>query len=253
MHRPEPGRRLPRLGPMSVELTAFLLSAGAACAALLGWVAVAARRTWTDRGVGIALLASAGGMLLISVVELLPPGLADPEARLRTLLLFGAGIGMVPLMRRLLAALLPSMGAAQSAALLVMLAIALHNIPEGAVPFTAAMVSLESGVITAVSIALHNIPEGMAVSSAALATGASRLRALAYTSVSTVGELAGAGLMLLVGRTLTPAASSSLLAVVAGVMVGLCATQLVPAGIGLVTGSASPVVEDRVAHSAHLA
>lgn len=75
-------------------------------------------------------------------------------------------------------------------------------------PFTAAMVSLPAGVITAVSIALHNIPEGMAVSAAALATGASRTRALAYTAVSTLGELVGAGLMLAVGRTLTPGASN---------------------------------------------
>lgn len=53
-------------------------------------------------------------------MELLPPGLSDPETRLNTLLLFGAGLAMVPLMRRLLESALPSMGAAQGAALLVM-------------------------------------------------------------------------------------------------------------------------------------
>ncbi len=79
-----------------------------------------------------------------------------------------------------------------------MVAIALHNIPEGAVPFAATMISIRAGVITAIAIALHNIPEGMAVSTAVLAMGGTRRRALAYTGVSVLGEVAGA-LLILVG------------------------------------------------------
>ena len=222
---------------MSPEATGFLLSAAAASTALLGWLAVAAKRTWTDRSVGFALLFSAFAMLAISLIELLPPGLRDPSLRNATLLLCATGFVAVPAMRRLLARALPSLGAAQSTAMLVMLAIALHNIPEGAVPFAATMVSVQAGVITAVAIGLHNIPEGMAVSTAVLAMGGSRRRAFVYTAVSVVGELVGALAMLVVGSTLSPTGAAGLLAFVAGIMIALCLTQLIPAGLRLVQGS----------------
>jgi len=220
------------------EATGFLLSVAAASAALLGWVAVAAKRTWTDRSVGFALLFSAAAMLAISAIELLPPGLRDPSTRQGTLLLLAVGFVAVPFLRRVLARLLPNLGAAQSTALLVMVAIALHNVPEGAVPFAATLISLRAGLITALAIGLHNIPEGMAVSTAVLAMGGSRRRALAYTGVSVVGEVAGAVIILIVGSALSPTGAAELLAFVAGIMVSLCVTQLIPAGIGLVSGAA---------------
>jgi ZIP family zinc transporter len=222
---------------MSPEATGFLLSAAAASTALLGWLAVAAKRTWTDRSVGFALLFSAFAMLAISLIELLPPGLRDPSLRNATLLLCTAGFVAVPAMRWLLARALPSLGAAQSTAMLVMLAIALHNIPEGAVPFAATMVSVQAGVITAVAIGLHNIPEGMAVSTAVVAMGGSRRRAFVYTAVSVVGELVGALALLVVGSALSPSGAAGLLAFVAGIMIALCLTQLIPAGLRLVQGN----------------
>jgi ZIP family zinc transporter len=231
------------------QATGFLLSVAAASAAMLGWAAVAAKRTWTDRSVGFALLFSAAAMLTISLLELLPPGLRDPSQRQATLLLFAVGFLAVPALRWVLARMLPSLGTAQGAALLVMLAIALHNVPEGAVPFAAATFSLRAGLIAALAIGLHNIPEGMAVSSAVLATGGTRRRAFAYTGVSVLGEVAGAVLILAVGRTLSPTGAAVLLAFVAGIMVSVCLTQLIPAGVGLVSGAATERVTLAAAHS----
>jgi ZIP family zinc transporter len=231
------------------EATGFLLAAAAASTALLGWVAVAAKRTWTDRSVGFALLFSAFAMLTISAVELLPPGLRDPSQRQATLLLLAVGFLAVPGLRWVLARRLPSLGAAQSTALLVMVAIALHNVPEGAIPFAATLISVRAGLITALAIALHNIPEGMAVSTAVLAMGGTRRRALAYTGISVVGEVAGAVIILVVGSSLSPAGAAQLLAFVAGIMVSLCVTQLIPAGIGLVSGASRARVAMAAAQS----
>lgn len=234
---------------MTPEATGFLLAVAAASTALLGWVAVAAKRTWTDRSVGFALLFSAFAMLTISAVELLPPGLRDPSQRQATLLLLAVGFLAVPGLRWVLARRLPSLGAAQSTALLVMVAIALHNVPEGAIPFAATLISVRAGLITALAIALHNIPEGMAVSTAVLAMGGTRRRALAYTGISVVGEVAGAVIILVVGSSLSPAGAAQLLAFVAGIMVSLCVTQLIPAGIGLVSGASRARVAMAAAES----
>lgn len=224
---------------MTPQAMGFLLSAAAASAALLGWLAVAAKRTWTDRGVGFALLFSAAAMLVISVFELVPPGLQDPETRANAVVLMLVGFVGVPALGRVLERTLPSLGAAQSTAVLVMLALTLHNVPEGAVPLAATMVSLRVGIITAIAIGLHNIPEGMAVSTTVLAMGGSRRRAFVYTAVSVVGELIGALALLLVGRSMSPSGAAQLLALVAGIMVGLCVTQLIPAGVRLVRGTAA--------------
>jgi ZIP family zinc transporter len=136
-------------------------------------------------------------------------------------------------LRRVLARLFPGLGALHSASLLVMVSIALHNVPEGSVTIAATLVSLELGVVTAIAIALHNIPEGMAVATAVIAAGGSRRRALAATSVAMGGEVLGAALVLALDASLSPDGAIGLLALVAGIMVSLSLTQLVPAGIAL--------------------
>jgi ZIP family zinc transporter len=215
------------------ETLGFLLAVAAAAATLLGWALVAAKRSWTPRHVGIALLVAALAMVAVSIVELLPPGLRDPDLRMATVLLFAAGALLVPALNRLLTRLAPGLTALHNASLLVMVSIALHNVPEGSVTFAATLVSLELGVVTAIAIALHNIPEGMAVATSVIAAGGSRRRALAATGVATGGEVLGAVLVLALDATLSPDGAVGLLALVAGIMVSLSLTQLVPAGIAL--------------------
>ena len=221
---------------MAPEHVAFLLAAAAASATLLGWALVALKRTWTTPHIGWALLASASAMIVISVLELLPPGLRDPQLRTATIVAFAVGLLAVPLLSRLMDRLVPSLSPLESTAFLVMLSLALHNIPEGTVVFAASIVSLGTGVVTAIAIALHNIPEGMAVASSVIAAGGSRRRALAYTAMATGGEVLGALAMLTLGAELSTSGATALLSLVAGIMVALSLTEIGPAGIRLVRG-----------------
>lgn len=224
---------------MAPEAVAFLLAAAAAAATMLGWMLVALKRTWTPRHVGIALLVSATAMLAISILELLPPGLRDPDMRGTTIVAFLIGLAVVPLLGRLLQRAVPSMAPLESAAVLVMLALALHNIPEGTVVFAATFVSVSTGVVTAIAIALHNIPEGMAVATSVIAAGGSRRRALAYTGVATGGEVVGALAMLLLGAELSASSATAVLSLVGGIMVALSLTEIGPSGIRLLRGDGS--------------
>lgn len=211
---------------------ALLLAVAAASATLLGWVAVALKRTWTVRSVGISLLLAAAAMLVISVLELLVPGLADPTTRMATALLALAGAALVPALRVGLRRLAPDTQDLQRSAVLVMLAIGLHNIPEGSVPFAATMRGVGAGVVTAVAIGLHNIPEGMAVAAAVMAAGGTRLRALAFTTIAMGGEIAGALVAFAVTEAFTPGTTAGLLAFVAGIMVAISVLELIPSGLG---------------------
>lgn len=234
---------------MTPQALGFLLSAAAASTALLGWLAVAAKRTWTERGVGIALLLSAAAMLVISVFELIPPALTDAATRGAAVALVLTGFVAVPILGLLLERALPTLGAARSTAVLVVLALTVHNIPEGAVALAATMVSVQAGVIAAIAIGLHNIPEGMAVATTVLAMGGSRKRAFLYTSVTVIGELIGALALLVAGRSMSPGGAALLLAAVAGVMLSLSVTQLIPAGTRLVRGTTAISEPSVAAHT----
>ncbi len=86
------------------------------------------------------------------------------------------------------------------AGLVMMMAIALHNLPEGMVigasyaltPDVAANLFSGSGFIMALVIGLHNVPEGMAVSVPLVSGGMSKLKATLLTALSGLPTVIGA-------------------------------------------------------------
>ncbi len=121
---------------------------------------------------------------------------------------------------------------------LLVLAVTLHNIPEGlavGVAFGGAahlagadrMAQIGAAIALAIGIGLQNFPEGTAVSMPLRREGMSRLRALWYGQLSAVVEpvagVLGAGLVLLVTPILPYA-----LAFAAGAMIFVVAEDLIP-------------------------
>lgn len=86
------------------------------------------------------------------------------------------------------------------AGLVMMCAIALHNLPEGMVigasyaitPNITANLFSGSGFIMAIVIGLHNIPEGMAVSVPLVSGGMKRVKAVSLTALSGLPTVFGA-------------------------------------------------------------
>ncbi len=86
------------------------------------------------------------------------------------------------------------------AGLVMMLAIALHNLPEGmvigasyaATPNLTADLFSGSGFIMAIVIGLHNIPEGMSVSVPLISGGMSKVKAVPLTALSGLPTVLGA-------------------------------------------------------------
>lgn len=216
---------------MSPELTALLLASAAAFATLIGWAAVAAKRTWTPRAIGIMLLVTAVVMVVVSAGELIPTALTtSSEPRSVVVWVVIGGLFVVG-MRWLSDRILPSLSRAASSAAMVAVAISVHNIAEGSATVAATVISVQAGVITAIAIGLHNIPEGIAVSSTVIAAGGTRLRALFFTLVATAGEILGVLITLGFADLLTESRSSGLLAAVAGVMIVLSLTEIGPAAV----------------------
>lgn len=93
------------------------------------------------------------------------------------------------------------------AGLVMMFAIALHNLPEGMVIGASYALSADvvanlfsgSGFIMAIVIGLHNVPEGMAVSVPLISGGMSKPKAIALTALSGLPTVFGALLGFLLG------------------------------------------------------
>ncbi|MBN1280016.1 MAG: zinc transporter ZupT [Candidatus Thermoplasmatota archaeon] len=114
--------------------------------------------------------------------------------------------------------------------ILTAVAIAIHNFPEGLATFGSAIVNVELGVLITFAIAIHNIPEGISVSMPIYYATGDKKKAFMYSFLSGFSELLGAvvGFLILL-PFLSEWVLSFLLAFVAGIMVYISADELLPA------------------------
>ena len=113
----------------------------------------------------------------------------------------------------------------------VMLALAtgIHNFPEGMATFISALDGLEVALPIVIAIAIHNIPEGIAVSVPIYHSTGNRRKAFLYSLLSGLAEPAGALIgMLFLLPFWSPVVNAVCLAVVAGIMVYIAFDELLP-------------------------
>ena len=110
------------------------------------------------------------------------------------------------------------------------LAVGIHNFPEGIASFLAALNDPATGSMIAVAIAIHNIPEGIAVSLPIYYATGSQKKAFMYSFLSGVAEPAGALVgYLFLQPFLTDLILGITFAIVAGIMVFISFDELLPA------------------------
>lgn len=235
----------------STILAALGLTALAGLSTGLGAV-VAFFAPRTDRRLlSLAMGLSAGVMIYISFMELLPQAVdsfsqvygGETAGKGFGVLAFFIGIGIIALIDRLVpedenpheAHTLAELRQSDNHHLkrtgtMLMLAIGIHNFPEG----MATLISCldETGTIAlpiVIAIALHNIPEGMAVAVPVYHSTGNRRKALRYSLLSGLAEPFGAvvGLLILLPFW-TPAVNAWCLACVAGIMVYISFDELLP-------------------------
>lgn len=218
---------------MTPPVIALLVAFAAASTTMLGWLVAVARPSWRPRTAGWMLLAAASAMVLVSVLELLP-GAWQSGLGTWPLLLWAAGGAAIVVLLHLAAGALDLGGnGLQRSAVVIAVALALHNVPEGAAPYAAALLSLQGGLVVALGLGLHNIAEGLAVATPVLAGGGTRRRAFWLTLMATIGEAAGAVIAFWLTFTISDSVAGGLIALVAGVMITVSVLELLPAAVRL--------------------
>ena len=119
--------------------------------------------------------------------------------------------------------------------LMLILAVTLHNIPEGmavGVVFAGmlndnATISLTGAIALAIGIAIQNIPEGAVISMPLISNGLSRKKAFGYGFLSGVVEPIGSIIMILLTTFIQPALPF-ILSFSAGAMIYVVVEELIP-------------------------
>lgn len=110
-----------------------------------------------------------------------------------------------------------------------MLAIILHNIPEGIATFMASNTDINLGISMTIAIALHNIPEGISISIPIYYSTKSKTKALFYTFISGVSEPLGALITyLFLQPFINDKIMGFLFSIIAGIMIHIATYELLP-------------------------
>ncbi len=111
--------------------------------------------------------------------------------------------------------------------ILSMLALMLHNFPEGIATFMSAYEDLNLGITLGIAIMMHNIPEGIAIAIPIYYATNSKAKAIKHTLISGLSEPLGAIIAyLFLSKYISMITISYVLLFVAGIMITLSINEL---------------------------
>mmetsp|Transcript_30375 Transcript_30375/g.83671 ORF Transcript_30375/g.83671 Transcript_30375/m.83671 type:complete len:410 (-) Transcript_30375:50-1279(-) len=117
-------------------------------------------------------------------------------------------------------------------AVVLMIALTAHNLPEGFAVAVSALHSDRLGLVVMFAIAMHNVPEGISIALPVLSATGSRWKALWMSFLSGMAEPLGATIALLLvhslGDFLSEHVMENLLCTVGGVMCAVAIKELLP-------------------------
>lgn len=220
----------------------FLITSFAGLSTMIGAILIFFKFRNTDKVVSASLAFAAGVMLTVSITDLIPSsinGLLEIyylfPAILIALIFIIVGIVISTLINKYI----PDINSKDvsnkglfKVGLISMIAIILHNVPEGIATFMTSTKNLQLGLSLALAITLHNIPEGISISVPIYYSTKSKVKALLYTFVSGVSELLGAIIAyLFLAPYMSDLIMSILLAIIAGIMISISMYELIPASL----------------------
>jgi ZIP family zinc transporter len=110
-----------------------------------------------------------------------------------------------------------------------MIAIILHNIPEGIITFMASSMNKKLGISLAISIAMHNIPEGISISIPIYYGTNSKKKSFFYTLISGLSEPFGALIaFIFLQKFINNLFMGLLFSFIAGIMIQISLYELIP-------------------------
>lgn len=220
----------------------FLITSLAGLSTMIGAILIFFKFKDTSRVVCSSLAFASGVMLTVSLTDLIPSsisGLLDIYYMIPAILLTIIFIIVGILLSTLINKYIPDISSSKisnkglfKVGLISMIAIILHNVPEGIATFMTSTRDIKLGLSLAIAITLHNIPEGISISVPIYYSTKSRFKALLYTFISGVSEPIGAVIAyLFLAPFMNNLVMSILLAIIAGIMTSISLYELIPTSL----------------------
>ena len=209
---------------------AFIITSIAGLSTLLGSIFTFIKFKNKYRIINISLSFASAIMITVSIFDLIPEGYHLLSTNIPLLiLLISINIGIIISMfidKNIHGDDLNRVG------IISMIAIIIHNIPEGIATYIACNHDLRLGIPLAIAITLHNIPEGVMISLPLYYSGKGRGIAILYTFISGLSEIFGALLsMLFLKNIMNDYIMGILLGIIAGIMLYIAIYELIPQAI----------------------
>lgn len=187
-----------------------------------------------------SLAFAAGVMFCVSIIDLIPEAITliikeSPKTTTFRLIFIYILIGIV--ISTIIDKLIPENNDVNNKKLykvgiFSMLAIIVHNIPEGIATFLSSSSNLTLGISLTIAIALHNIPEGISISVPVYSATNSKKRAICYTLISALAEPVGAIIaFIFLKPIITDNIMGCTLAIITGIMAHIALCQLLPTAL----------------------
>lgn len=213
----------------------LLISSFAGISTLLGGLVVYFKFKDKNSFIAFALSFSLSVMISLSIFELLPDSFITLSSRfgllvgiIFTSVMFLVGKFLVTKINKKLA-LLQNKDNLYRVGLLSMIALMLHNFPEGIATFMASYNDLSAGISLGIAIMLHNIPEGISISVPIYYATGSKKRGVIYSLISGLAEPLGAILAFIVLKNyINDITIALVLVIVAGIMITISINEMLP-------------------------
>lgn len=211
-------------------MLAFLMTLIAGLSTLIGYFAIYIKASKNNL-IKISLSFAAGVMLCVSISDLIPESLSllmvdnsKNKAFILAFLIIIIGIVITQTIDKIIP---ENNNKLYKLGIFAMLAIILHNVPEGIATFLSASTNLTLGIAITLAIALHNIPEGITISVPIYESTGSKKKAFIYTLISGMAEPLGAILaFLFLKPVVTDNLMGIILALTAGIMLYISVNKL---------------------------
>lgn len=215
---------------------AFLLTTMAGMSTLIGALIILFIKNKKDKILISSLAFAAGVMTAVSFTDLIPETIKlfnieyNNVLSILFLLIF-INIGVI--LSMLIDYFLPNIeNKIYRVGIVSMLAIILHNIPEGIATYLTSNIDISLGITLTLAIAAHNIPEGITIAVPIYYATNSKKKAFLYTFISGLSELFGAIIaVLFLEPIMTNTRLGFIYAIIAGIMLHISFYELIPTAL----------------------
>lgn len=219
-----------------MNITAFILTTLAGLSTLIGTIPIFIKNK-SNKIITSALAFASGVMITVSIIDLIPEGINYLHSTFKTfptilITLIFIVLGIIISMAIDKYINKNREGELYKLGIISMLAIILHNIPEGIATYLSGENNIKLGLTLTIAIALHNIPEGISIALPIYYGTKSRGKAIIYTLTSALSEPLGALLAyLFLSKIINNNIMGILMSLIAGIMLQISFYELLPTSL----------------------